>query len=321
MLVDVGVDPELIDNYAWRVCNIDLQRLEAALKDFHGVSGPAVRTRFQSVNEITLGDHYSNVKLRVIVYTGDPPVLNTEPGGPILIGVQIGGRPGWRSAKKPFTAIVGCERDQFPNWLTDLLLDIYIANSSCIKPLVDAVALNGLSKFFAAKVSYAIANGGSSRATPIAPDSGYIALSSLRSESDLSAWRPNTSAKHAEIALRIWDRFLSSSCSDFYESMDDAAENLLKRNKIGPLISPSVVHRDIIPGICVMAVFTPKLRQTRDLASEAASVFRFSAPRRNSAKFLPADFLWSNAKVGTYERRKRLISEGRIRLERYYAKS
>lgn len=321
MLVDVDVDPEIVDNYAWQICNADLQRLESCLRDFHGVSGPAVRTRFQPVNSITLDRHSSTSSVRVIVYSGDPPKLKSIPNGPILIGVQIGGASGWRRGSGQFTAEAGCSRDQFPQWLTNLLMDIYIANSSCIKPIIEATSVDSISDFFTKKVSFASEISQMYPGSPISTDAGYVTLSSFQRKSDDSAWGIDTSARRAEIALRVWDNFLKSSCAPQYQSLDDAANNLLGRNKIGGQLSERSVRKQIISGISVMVIFTPKLRQSRLLKSEAAAVFHLSAPRRNSVKFLPANFLWEGSTKGTYERRKRLISESRIRLERCYARS
>jgi len=321
VLVDVDVDPAIIDNYAWHVCNENLKSLEGCLRDFHGVSGPAVRTRFQAVNAITLDRHSSNSSVRVIVYSGDPPKLKIAPNGPILIGVQIGGKLGWRVGSGQFTAEAGCSRDQFPHWLTNLLMDIYIANSSCIRPVIESIATSSISDFFTKKVSFASEISQAYADAPMSPNSGYVTLSAFQRKSDNSVWSIDTPARRAEIALRVWDNFLKKSCESHFQNLTDAADNLLVRNKIGGQLSGRSVRKKIISGVAVMVIFTPKLRQSRLLKSEAAAVFHLSAPRRNSVKFLPGTFLWEGATKGTYERRKRLISEGVIRLERYYARS
>ncbi len=292
---------------------------------------------------------------RVIVSDDQSPDLDINPTPMLLIGAAIrDSNLGWHAGSKGFTTNVGIKRSDFSDWITKLAVDIYIANSQCVEPIVISLSKShSLEDFYSRKVKFSREINASSSIGPISNNAGYVALSALKTDNQGNLpWKRQSAEAQALIAIRNWDNFILSNCQDFLPSIEEAVQNLGQRKDIGGQLSKRRLLATIPAGAGILAVYQPKLRQARNLAAEVASAFStrdisksaalpshqanpdienqsrelsiipFRRRTRNAIAAIKAPSLWEGHDESTSDQtksRKKLLKEHRVHLERYYA--
>lgn len=194
---------------------------------------------FQSSIRTRTGSQYDQEQLRVVISrnplsVGNGHVLQTN-----LVILANTEELGWKGTGNSEIPVQVGVRNWDPlrvrNLLQDLLLDISIAHSPSVRPVLDnALAdLGGHIELYRQKVQYALSqNLTNSAFGPVDETAGYISFASLV--------RPLSEKERYQKYVRIWDGFLTSQLgTKFLLNGAEAAENLRSRKKIwGQLPKP-----------------------------------------------------------------------------------
>lgn len=194
---------------------------------------------FQSSIRTRTGSQYDQEQLRVVISHNPLSVGNGHVSQTNLVILANTEELGWRgTGNSEIPAQVGARKWdplRVRNLLQDLLLDISIAHSPSVRPVLDkALAdLGGHKELYRQKVQYVLSrNLTDSAFGPVDETAGYISFASLiRLLPEKERYREY---------VCIWDDFLTSQLgTKFFLSGNEAAENLRSRKKIwGQLPKP-----------------------------------------------------------------------------------
>lgn len=312
---------DLLNPYVLSTVGQTLSQLRSDLVKRSGVMLPVIEPEFRLfpdgatiiASELMATKHNDPVdSLRCVIdVKSDTITLHGSTGAPIILIHLSNENSGWRQdSTGSYNAIVEVNAEFVPQLLTDIFLDLMMANSDHIKPILDAfLKTNCFTSLGALKALHIRRNLGEENIygrTVGAP--GYISFCTHSRD---------RGGQNIERAVQIWETFALSEDLVGLATAELAISSLVSRKKVGGQLDPEAVTqavREAENGVHVLAIYTPKLRSGRDLGSEVGSAFGIKSPRRNRFSRLSVQNLWT----GPYaDLRRRLFNENYVHLERF----
>jgi len=242
---------------------------------------------------------------RVSIYATEPRIPLEPLPDPNQLGFVVaysakddtGWRPEGDTWIQASIGLRGARSGTFERRVSDLVLDLIlemsIANSECmmdvLRPAIEALTREGL---YRRKVEFALADYGTALSgtrvcrTPygdLLPDSRYVSFTSLgRAEARRDPFGE---------AIRMWDRFVTTSLSSFLPTREAAIRNLRSRRLIGGQLSAKAIAEELTkhpsPGSYVLIRPREVPRLSRDVRQVMALFQRRRWTSRAVAIFPP----------------------------------
>jgi hypothetical protein len=246
-----------------------------------GLRGNRIVYRYRSIppGNHSIGELVGNVgsprTLRAAIVPEDIDLatpIDAETAPPLLLAIQNSHTDsGWFGSANPsVAAIVHTAPGKVASLLEDIFLDISVATSPAIKPIIRA-ALAHIPRveFFKRKVEFLISTfGKETHYGRVNSDIGYLPFGAIL--------RRHCSPYSEDNLVTTWDKFLTSRLHKFFPTSDAAVADLRQRKGIGGQISPAKLSDKIRPfaggGPYLLLITDKRPRQTRHRTSALAAL-------------------------------------------------